>query len=153
MAKIDFTDIMNKQVGSAPAPKPLPEGTYHGEIVGVPTLRTVATKEGDKPIATITIALTETGDDVAEDDLAEAGGLVNNSGEPKRIRHDYWLTEDSLWRFDQLFESLGIQGASYAEAGEQLAGRAVTLYVKLDTYEGKGGTRTVNNVQRLIARE
>lgn len=153
MAKIDFTEIMTKQVGSAPAPKPVPEGTYHGEIVGVPTLRTVQTKEGEKPIATITIAMTEAGDDVAEDELSEAGGLLTANGEPKRIRHDYWLTEDSLWRYDQLFENLGISEGSYADAGEQLAGRAVTLFIKVDTYTGKNGERTVNNVQRLIARE
>lgn len=150
---VDFSDILNKQVGSAPAPRPIPEGTYHGEIVGLPAQRVVTTKEGDKPVLSLTLALMEAGDDVDEEALAEAGGLLSNSGEPKRIRQDFWLTEDSLWRYDQFLAGLGIEGKSYLEAAEELPGRAVTVFVTLDEYTKNGQTRQINNVQHCFARE
>jgi len=153
MAKLDFSDILNKQVGSAPQPKPIPEGTYHGEIVGLPAQRVVSTKEGDKPILTITIALNEAGDDVDEEALAEGGGLLSAGGEAKRVRMDFWLTEDSLWRYDQFLASLGIEGKTYLEAAEELPGRSVTTFIKLNEYEKNGQTRSINNVDRCFARE
>ena len=77
---VDFSDILNKQVGSAPAPRPIPEGTYHGEIVGLPAQRVVTTKEGDKPVLTLTLALMEAGDDVDEEALAVLEGFVETGG-------------------------------------------------------------------------
>ncbi len=153
MSKIDFSEILKKQVGSAPQPKAIPEGTYFGEIVGLPAMREVQTKEGNKPILTITVALNEAGDDVDEDSLAEAGGLLNGGGEPKRVKMDFWLTDDSLWRYDQFLASMGIENKSYEEAAEDLPGRAVTTFITLNEYEKNGVTRSINNVQRCHARE
>lgn len=153
MAKIDFSEILNKQIGTAPTPRPIPEGTYHGEIVGVPAMRAVNTKEGEKPVLTITVALNEAGDDVDEDSLAEAGGLLSANGEPKRVRTDFWLTEDSLWRYDQFLAGMGIEGKSYQDGAEELPGRAVTVFITLDEYTKNGVTRSINNVQRCVARE
>lgn len=153
MAKIDFSEILSKQVGSAPEPKAIPEGTYFGEIVGVPTLRAQQTKEGEKAIATVTIALNEPGDDVDTDSLSEAGGLMLSNGEPKRVRKDFWLAEDSLYQLDRFLKSMGVEG-NYQEAFEQLPGREVIAYVTLDEYQTKSGdSRSVNNVSRLFAKE
>ena len=79
--------------------------------------------------------------------------MLSNSGEPKRVRKDFWLTDDSRYQLDRFLESLGVTG-SYEEALPQTTGRAVTVFVTLDEYTTKGGdTRQINNIQRLFARE
>lgn len=56
MSKIDFTNILEIQVGTAKEPKPLPEGTYVGVIAAPPELTTRKTKEGDKPVLQVTVS-------------------------------------------------------------------------------------------------
>lgn len=153
MAKLDFSEILNQQVGSAPKPKPIPEGTYFGTIAGIPTNRIANTKEGEKPIVAFNLALTEPGDDVNQDDLAEAGGLLSPSGDAKRVRKDFWLTDDSRHQLDTFLENLGITG-SYVEAFQAVPGREVMVYITLDSFQSKSGEeRQVNNVTRIFARE
>lgn len=153
MAKVDFSDILNQQVGSAPEPKPLPEGTYYGTIAGIPTTRLAKTKEGEKPLIVVKVALTEAGEDVDSDALAEAGGLMRGDGEPKIIQKEFWLDESSRYQYDRLFSGFGIEGVSYADGNQQLPGRDAMVFVKQRTYEAGGETRTVNDVARIAARE
>jgi hypothetical protein len=152
---INFTEILAKTVGSAPEPKPLPSGSYTGTINGVPTCRAVTTKEGDKAVATFTIAITEAMDDVDETELTEAGGLRRNDGEPKSLRADFWLDESSLYKLDQFLAGFGFasdSGKSYQDVFEELAGRDVELAVELDEYTTKkGDQRRVNNIKRIHA--
>lgn len=153
MAKLDFSEILNQQVGSAPKPQPIPEGTYYGEIVGVPAARIAKTKEGEKPLMAVRIALTEADSDVDADELAEAGGLLNASGDAKVVTKEFWIEESSRYQYDGFLEAMGLSG-SYTEAGEQLPGRAVTVFITKDEYQTKSGeTRSSNKVSRLFARE
>ena len=70
---INFSEILSKQVGSAPEPKPLPQGTYSGVITKRPDPVTIKTKEGEKGQLYFTIRLTEAQEDVDQDALLEAG--------------------------------------------------------------------------------
>lgn len=155
MSSIDFTAILGKQVGTAPEPKPLPSGTYVGVIKGVPKGRLVKTKEGEKPILTVTIGVTEAMEDVDQEALSESGGLLRNDGEAKQVRADFWLDENSLYRLDQFLATFGYNadsGRPYTEVLEELPGREVTVAVVTEDYtNNRGETRTATNVSKIFA--
>lgn len=157
MSEVDFTAILSKQVGSAPQPKPLPDGTYTGVIEGLPTSRPVKTKEGEKPVLTVTVGIGEAMDDVDPEALEAAGGLMKANGERKTIRSDFWLDENSLWVFDRFLESCGFgadSGKTYQEVLEELPGKEVTINIEQETYTAKGGgERTAIRVKRIFGSE
>lgn len=156
MAKVDFSAILGASVGSAPQPKPLPEGTYSGVIDGVPKTQARNTKEGQKGVVTITIALQEAADDVDAEALAESGGLIRNDGRPRMVSTDFWLTEDAMYRFDNFLQGFGYNadsGKSYQEAMEELDGREVTLSVKQREYQRKDGSTAIAvDIDRCFAK-
>lgn len=155
MAKFDFSDILNRQHGSAPEPKPVPAGTYYGTIEGLPKPREINTKNGIRGILGVRVSLTEAGEDVDEAELAASGGLAMPNGKAKTVTADFWLDEDSLWAFEKFLDSMGFEKGtcSYTEANEQLPGRAVTVEVIVDEFEQNGVTRTNNKVKRIFAQD
>lgn len=153
-AAIDFSAILGKTVGTAPEPKPIPGGTYAGQIEGIPQMRAAQTKEGPKALASITVALIEPMDDVDAAELAEAGGLIKPSGDRKTMTKDFFLSEESLWVLDQFLASFGFNkdsGKSYAEAFEELPGKDVICAVTQVQRVPKGATepRTFNELNRV----
>lgn len=153
---IDFAALLGKQVGTAPEPKALPAGTYTGQIAEQPTTREVTTKEGAKGVLVIKYAITGFGEDVSEEEVADAGGLLRGNGDPRTLTSEFWLDEDSLWRLDQFLAGFGFSedsGQTYAEVLDGLAGQGVTLLVTQEEYTRKGATKatTVNRVERAYA--
>jgi len=158
MAKIDYSEILGKQVGSAPEPKPLPEGTYTGVISGLPKPRTISTKEGEKGLISFKIAITEAMTDVDEDLLAESGGLRRNDGQPRQVTKDFWLDEASMYQLDRFLATLGYgaetnPGKSYTDIFEELDGKEVTFEIANRTYTQNGEEKTVADVKRIFATE
>lgn len=151
MSKIDFTNILEIQVGTAKEPKPLPEGTYVGVIAAPPELTTRKTKEGDKPVLQVTVSLQEALD-VDEDELTEAGGLLKGDGTSRTVRNDFWITEDARFIFEQFCASLNLTG-SYREAIQQMVGRNVVVSLAHRTYESGGVARTQVDVRRIYAQD
>ena len=162
MAEVDFSEILNRQAGTAETPKALPQGTYYGTIMGRPTSRKVDTKEGPKGVLTFKFALNEAGEDVDADDLEAAGGLRTHSGEAKTVRQDFWLSDESLHYLDTFVSGFGFEknaeggfGKSYKEIFEELVGKDVTIALEQRTYTPKGGgeERVTNEVKRVFATE
>lgn len=147
--KIDFSSILKQEIGTAVAPSPVPEGTYKGQIEGVPKYSERHTKAGIKGIISVNVSLQESGDDVDESDLASAGGLTRDNGDPKRVTADFWLDSDSLYRLDQFLASFGLTG-DYESALKELPNRSVTVYVIQDTFTSKGGAEVTNNKVKTI---
>ena len=49
----------------------------------------------------------------------------------RQFRRDFYLTEDSLWRLDDLLKGLGIEpGKSYEEALPEAVGKAVQVQIQ-----------------------
>lgn len=157
MSEVNFSAILGKTVGTAPEPKPLPEGTYTGIISSLPQSRGQKTKDGMKGILSIQVSLTEAMDDVDQTALQECGGLLRPDGDAKTVRSDFWLTEDALYILDRFLAGFGFSeeaGKSYAEALEELPGKEVTLSIALREYTPPGGeARQVNDVKRIFAKE
>lgn len=150
---IDFSAILGKQVGTAPEPKPLPAGTYTAIISELPKPGERKTQEGPKGIVTVTFALQEAMDDVDQDELASAGGLLRSDGAAKTLKMDFWLTENSLFLLDRFLASAGFNkdsGKTYTEAFEDLLNREVTLSVEQRTFESRGQNVTVAEVKQAV---
>ena len=131
MAKFDFTEILDQEVGSAPKPKPLPVGSYIGQIASLPKVRPVTLKDGSTAgILTITINLTEAGEDVDQTLLEEAGGIQRN-GKARSVRADFWQDTDAetgwSWKLDAFLEDFGHTSGAYSEAFKELVGRSVVV--------------------------
>lgn len=149
--KIDFASLLDIPVGSAPVPSPVPEGTYKGQIEGVPKLSERHTKAGTKGILTVMVSLQEAGDDVDEAELAECGGLTRDNGDPKRVGKDFWIDSESLYQLDQFIATFGFgPDISLKDALKELPNRSVTVYVVQDTFTAKGGGEVTNNKVKTI---
>lgn len=150
MAKMDFTGILGQEVGSAPQPTPVPVGTYIGQIDGLPKTRAVTRKDGSTVgILTVSIGLTEPGEDVSAEELEEAGGLIRN-GKPRTVRADFWQDTEAekgwSWQLDSFLAGFGFTDGSYAQAFEELPGRQVTVLIKHRTDDNG---RTFVDVDRV----
>lgn len=154
--KVDFSEILNKEVGSAPQPKPVPAGTYIGTIDGLPKIVERNTKNGTKGILQVVVGLSEAGEDVDETELTECGGLVLDGGGRKKVRAEFWLEEDSMWQLDNFLATFGwVAGAgqSYQAALEELPGKEVKIGVIVDSFESNGVTKTNNKVKGIYSNE
>lgn len=156
MTQIDYTELLRLQVGTAPVPKPVPEGLYYGQIDGVPKVVSRKTKNGDVGVAQIKANLFEAGDDVDQDALAESGGLVSENNQRRSVIKEFWLVPDQLYQLDAFLAGFGFtaeSGQSYLDAFNALAGQAVAVTVTVREYDQNGSTRVVNDVKKMIAHE
>lgn len=155
MAKRDFSAVLERQVGTGVRMDPLPEGTYQGQIDGIPEFKPVQTKNGPRTILRFVINLLEAGDDVDPEELANAGGLTNDGKKPRSVFNDFWLTDkDELpGALDDFLAGFGCNAGSYGEAFDQVAGAAVTVALTLREYtdDKTGKERRVNDVARCFA--
>lgn len=156
MAK-DYNEILkNQTVGSAPEPKPLPNGVYIGEL-DLAKIQTRDTKDGKRGIVVFPIKLLEATDSVDEDDLAEAGGLRTPSGSPKTVAAEYWDDPEAEtgWSFvlDRFLAAFELDaGLSYVDAFEAIKGQQVTVSLKQETFKRRDGTEgTQTRVERVYA--
>lgn len=133
---VDFSSLLRKPAGEAKKPPTLPAGDYPGVIKGkelgdnnrnrTPYLRLLVGLIGwpaDAPTSWEEIS--ESGErytvSQADVDLAK-----------RQLRRDYYLTDDALFRLDDLIRSCGIdpQGRAYEEILEELIGQQVTVEVQ-----------------------
>lgn len=134
---VDFSDILNKRVEDIEQPKPLPQGTYLGQIMAPPKLieNEYTDKQTGEPKvfrkARFQVGLI--GNLTADADAIEAaGGLNTPSGQPKSVYSDYSLDQDSLHRLKALGRSCGIEAENLGTLFEELAGKEVKIDVSLD---------------------
>lgn len=119
-----FADILDRAPSDIERPKPLPTGTYHCIVVGLPEMGKSAKKQ--TPYAKFTLRPTAAGDDVDTGELEAMGGLGN-----KTIPATYYLTEDSLFRLKDFLEHCGItEGSTLAEMIDQSPNREVMAFIR-----------------------
>jgi hypothetical protein len=83
-------------------PKPLPAGTYFGTIA---KHELGESKEKKTPFVRLFCTVLSAGDEIDPSDL-EGVELAK-----KQLRKDFYLTEDSLYRFKDFAESVGVSTA------------------------------------------
>ncbi len=98
----NFGALLDKPASDVERPKPLPQGSYHCIVKGLPRFDKSSKKFTE--FVEFTLQPTAAGEDVDEEDLAAMGGIAN-----KTIRATYYITEDALWRLKDFLSHCGIE--------------------------------------------
>ena len=98
----NFGALLDKPASDVERPKPLPQGSYHCVVKGLPRFDKSSKKFTE--FVEFTLQPTAAGEDVDEEDLAAMGGIAN-----KTIRATYYITEDALWRLKDFLSHCGIE--------------------------------------------
>lgn len=120
----DFSELMSMPAGEAKRPKALPIGDYSGVIKS----HEVGDNNKNKtPYLRVGIVLTGWPENFTPSDIPEDVDLGK-----RQLRKDYYLTQDALWRLDELIRSCGIEpaGRKYEEVVPELIGQPVKVEVK-----------------------
>jgi len=99
----NFKAMLRKNMNDVKKPQPIPEGTYRGRISGHSYDESAQKKT---PFVRFQIIPQEAAEGVDSDDLA-----TTLQGQPitsKKLRMDYYLTDEALYRLKDLFASCGI---------------------------------------------
>lgn len=141
-----------KQLLSIPAtgiekPKPLPIGTYEG-IIHSHTLG--ESRDNKTPYVRLNIKPTSPGPDVDIDALNASGGSQRLS--KVSLNHDFWLTEDSLYRLVDFFKltlKVDIEGKNLEELiAQELNNKPIKF--ELAHNMGKDNETVYSNIARLL---
>lgn len=120
----NFGTLLDKPASDVERPKPLPQGSYHCIVKGLPRFDKSSKKQTE--FVEFTLSPTAAGEDVDADELTTMGGLTN-----KTIRATYYITEDSLWRLKAFLEHCGIEeNGSLRQMIDETPNREVIAYLK-----------------------
>lgn len=149
----DFSQLLAKPTDEIKKPKPLPEGSYQGNIQKYEFREadTPNDKENPKkPVLTLHVKLTEAMSDVDEADLNDALQGENLSSKPAQ-RFDMWLTPDAQYRVVELCVSCGIptEGRTLGEIIPELQNQMVTASVS-KTQSKKDPEVFYSNIDKLV---
>jgi hypothetical protein len=139
-----ITDILDMPSSSIERPKPIPQGTYVAQVIGQ-FREDKSTKKGTRyheyTLKLIKPATNGEGEpldvdmDALEQSLTKASGEVANLSD-RTLRHTIYVTSDSLFRYKDFLDHLGIP---LEEDGEDLStmqragmapGRFVLIHIK-----------------------
>lgn len=124
---VDFAALMNKPVEDAVRQPPAPAGTYLAGIVSHEF--GTSTKKGT-PYCRFNFQPLAAQDDVDEEALEEVGGVEFLS--KKRMRYEFYLTDDAMFRLREfLEEALGLNcsGRNFDEVVPETANMQVLISV------------------------
>jgi hypothetical protein len=125
-APATFKTMLRKSMDDIKKPEPIPEGTYLGRIKGHSFEESSQKKT---PFVRFNVIPHEPQAGVDTDDLAVA--LQGQPLSTKKLRMDYYMTEEALFRFKDLCTSLGIDtsGRSIEECVQETEGKEVLIDV------------------------
>lgn len=151
MTAPQLASILDRQVGDADRPKPMPVGTYHMMVVGAPRFDKSRNKGTD--FVEFTLKFLSAEEDVDEDDLAEALTKTNGETAPltdKTMRLTFYLTEGSAYRLDDFLKHLGIEGdISRSQAIAETANRECLAVIRHKPSDD--GERIYANIDKTAA--
>ena len=127
MPTVDFSAIMSKPVEAAVRPPTAPAGTYLAGIVGHEF--GTSSKKGT-PYCRFNFQLLAAQDDVDEAALEEAGGVEFMN--KKRMRYEFYLTDDAMYRLREFLEDaleLNCSGRNFDEVIPETVNMQVLLGV------------------------
>jgi len=100
-AQPTFESILDMPASEVERPKPLPAGTYDAIVKGL--YEEGQSSQKKTPFVRFTYAITNAGDDVDADELAEMGGIAE-----KTIKDTYYTTPEAMFRLTDALENMGI---------------------------------------------
>ena len=112
MTATNFKNLLRKNLDDVKKPEPVPEGSYRGKLLSY-SMENSARK--GTPYVRFQVGLREALEGVDTDELKEA--LQGAALETKKLRKDFYMTDEALYRLKDFFKSLSIeiQGRSIEE--------------------------------------
>lgn len=142
---VDFTALLKKPAGEAKKPEALTASDYPGIIK---SFEVGDANKNKTPYVRFHLALTGWPAD-GEEQLDADGKAIDLS--KRQLRRDMFLTDDALWRLDELLVELGIdvKGRSYEETLPETVGTQVL--VEVQQYMNQTNNEIGNQVGKLAA--
>src|SRR5260221_13062928 len=121
---VDFSTLLRKPAGEAKKPPALPIGDYPGVIK---SYELGDQNKNKTPYVRFHVSLLGWADSIPESERQADLDLSK-----RQMRRDYFLTEDALWRLDELLRGIGVkmEGRSYEETLPDAVGAKVVAEVK-----------------------
>lgn len=150
----DFKGLLSKKVDDVKRPPLLPHNTIFEGVV-VDYQMTEAQTENKEPIARFNLKLTGPTEGVDPDDLKDEEGNQIDVAD-RRMRAEFWLTDEQLYRLTEFVKSCGIDtaGRSIGECLPETKGAPVFVTVVQTPDKQKrnedGTPVTYNNVNKVV---
>jgi hypothetical protein len=141
---INFEELLSVTPDEVEAPPALPAGVY---IVSPEKyeLREVTTKDGPAGILAYRCVVTEPGEGVMPEDLAERGCEL-----PVRVNYDLWLSDP--YKIKKFFEAFGLDGSKqFKDLVEEVIGQEAKAYIV--ERPSKTDDRVFNNIKSFAPME
>lgn len=126
---VDFSNLLKRPMGTALKPAVLPVGDYPGIIKKY--------EYGDQnqnktPYLRLQVAPLDWPQNIQESEKGQTGpdGTFHPTDLSKRtLRKDFYLTDDAMWRLEDLLKSCGLTDGDYDSLIPQLVGKNVTIAI------------------------
>lgn len=138
----DFNSLLKVDASKIEKPKPLPPGTYTASIASYEFGE--ANNANKTPFCRVQLQPISAEADVDTTDLGDLS--------KRKLRYDFWLTEDSLYRFTDFFKNvlqLDIAGRMLEELVPQMSGQIVK--VEVTHVPSKDGQEVYAVANKLLA--
>jgi hypothetical protein len=138
---VDFSKHLGKPIESAVKPKTFPAGTYHGTIA---KYELKESKEKKTPYVRFLVDVTSAGEDVDP-------SLLDGCKMPRQMRRDYFFTEDAMYRFRELLESIfgeETKGRTFNELLPSMNGQAVVIAITQRPSDD--GSELYNDIDKMF---
>lgn len=150
----DFKDLLNKKVDEQERPALLPAGSaYEGIVTGYDL--TEAQNEAKTPMVRFSIKLTGPSEELSDEDLLDEKGKEIKVTD-RRMRQDFWLTDEDLWKLSEFIKTCGIDTAGRGFAETLPETRNAPVFVTITQTPDKkkqnpdGSPIIYNNISRLV---
>lgn len=132
---VNFQNLLSKPVDSAKRPQALPAGTYFARIASHKFDESARQKT---PYVRFEFSDLQPGQDIDASQLREQDGTPIDLSK-KKLRSDFYLTDDAMYRLREFLEGLGIptEGRSFGETIPETKGLPVQLTVTMRPAEGE----------------
>lgn len=150
MSNPNFTDVLDTPMDSIERPKPLPTGTYIGQIVGLPSSKEVTTKNGEQVTLNINVKLVTPQQLDNPDALSDYGDITT----ARPLQRTFWFSKpaspEELWAFRQFCVNtlkVDTTGKSMKQVCAELQGKQLIVTVGHNVYQDKASGDMVTGSQ------
>lgn len=147
----NFTSVLDTPMDVIERPKPIPTGTYIGQIVGLPTSREVTTKNGEQETLNINVKIVAPQQVDSPDALNDYGDVTV----ARPLQRTFWFskpaaTPEELWAFKQFCNNtlkLETAGKSMKQVCAEMRGKQLIITVGHNVYNDKNSGEPVPGSQ------
>jgi len=138
---VDFASLLNKPADSIERPKPMPPGTYHGQITNTEFGESAQKRT---PYCRVHVNVQSADESIPPDQLTDVKL-------PRLMRRDFFLTDDAMYRFTEFMQSCGIslEGRLISECVPDLLQQPVLVDVKHRNGTVDGKVEIFSEIDRI----